>query len=168
MRKKEHFVIIPESLINKGDPDLILLYCKIYLLEVTRYNYSLSSFCKNNNFVYSRAYRMKKLAQKTLEKTEKKQKNLKKLSSDKPVKIEAQIKKQKKVEENGKSFVESQKTSPRIAQQTGIVGPYKEKEKEKEITNELLTDHELNKLSPAERELYYAQNYQQLIKEGRI
>tara|TARA_Y100000593_G_C4283486_1_gene324058 strand:+ start:127 stop:636 length:510 start_codon:yes stop_codon:yes gene_type:complete len=169
MSKKEHFVIVPIEIILKDDPSLTHLYCKIYLKEISGVRYSFKDFCIDNDLDYHRAYRLKRLAKKTIN-TAIANKNKKKQKLAKNARYVPQ-KKEKTKRENANEKQKDAKIKKQECKspvQTGVNPPLIETEIELITNYELKSDEELSKMSPSERMMYYAQHYDQFKSEGKI
>ena len=66
MGKKQHFAIVPDSLIAKRDPKRLQLYCELYMLEVSNQRYNLRHFCKDKKVSYNIAYSLLRIVRDTL------------------------------------------------------------------------------------------------------
>lgn len=66
MGKKQHFAIVPDSLIAKRDPKRLQLYCELYMLEVSNQQYNLRHFCKDKKVSYNIAYALLRIVRDTL------------------------------------------------------------------------------------------------------
>ena len=178
MSKKEHFVILPIDIILKDDPELTQLYCKIYLKEISGVRYSFKDFCIDQDLDYHRTYRLKRLAVETInnaiakkeKRGTKKEKRGAKNEDDKPRKKgKLQFENANETQTTANETQTEHKQHNRTPVQTGVIGSLLETELEIElITNELLSDFELSKLTPGERIRYYAQHYDQLVAEGKL
>ena len=48
----KHYAIVPKHIIDTGDGQKVLIWCELYLLEITKQTYSLLAISKKHNASY--------------------------------------------------------------------------------------------------------------------
>ena len=178
-RKKEHYAIVPDSIIRTRDTEKILLYCDLYLLEVGNVNYTLTQYCKERSINYPKAYKLLRIARQVLgnSRMRKSKENQKEINGKKKEKLSLYDLEDYEVEElkeknKSKKVVKQKKINGKTFSGTPVVAGLSDAlQLELEsciITNELISDELINNLPISEREIYIAANYDRLKDEGRL
>ena len=49
---KHYYAVVPKHIIDTGDGQKVLIWCELYLLEITKQTYSLLAISKKHNASY--------------------------------------------------------------------------------------------------------------------